>query len=149
MIQRHRDIDERGLLSPETFFDHGLLKVLSIFSISLFLWARFSITRILRVRFAIVELAELPTGREAIGCRWVHASRNKPDGNFDKAKAATRFHAVTPAPRFEVPAKHELVVLLCYRRTINGGLWPNSIDDVEVRRIRGDTFSACFVTIHE
>ena len=33
------------------------------------------------------QLVELPTGRTAIGCRWVYAVKTTPDSDFEKAKA--------------------------------------------------------------
>ena len=45
------------------------------------------------------QLVELPTGRTAIGCRWVYAVKTTPDGNFEKAKSPSSHTGVHPTTR--------------------------------------------------
>jgi len=56
------------------------------------------------------DLVQLPTGRTAIGCRWVYAVKITPSGKFDKAKAHLVAQGFTQRPGMDYYDITSLVV---------------------------------------
>src|SRR5882724_8420876 len=64
------------------------------------------------------ETVKLPTGRTAIGCRWVYAVKTTPNGDFEKAKAHLVTQGFTQRPGMDYYDITSLVVKFDSIRTI-------------------------------
>ena len=82
------------------------------------------------------ELVHLPTGRVAIGCRWVYAVKTQPDGTFEKAKARIVAQGFTQRPGMDYYEITSPVVKFNSLRTLLA--IGNSLDwEIEMMDVKG------------
>ena len=53
------------------------------------------------IELKTLELVDLPTDREAIGCHWLYAIKSDPQGKFESAKACIVAQGFTQRPGFD------------------------------------------------
>ena len=107
-------------------------------------------------KFGTWKLVELPTGRTAIGCRWVYAVKTTPDGDFEKAKACLVTQGFTQRPGMDYYDITSPVVKFDSIRTILAmandlnweiemmdvkGAYLNSVLDEEIYMAQPDQFN--------
>ena len=102
------------------------------------------------------EPVQLPTGRTAIGCRWVYAVKTTPSGEFDKAKARLVTQGFTQRPGMDyyditspVVKFDSIQTILAIANHFNWeiemmdikGTYLNSILDEEIYMVQPDHFN--------
>lgn len=78
------------------------------------------------------ELAKLPPGRKAVGCRWVFAIKRKTDGSIDRYKARLVAQGFFQRPGFDFQETHASTLKWVTLRVI---LAYAALEDLEIESV--------------